>query len=242
MRWAKVPEWLLEALVAVPQEERRSVAPGTALAGFVALSVRSNFRTGEARVDWLELADAIDVTPRAARRVVELLGDVGALRRDGDRWFLAVGRRDLQVILAGAGDPEVTTCDPQVRDRDLQVTAAEAIGAGQGADSTHPLRAESLSEQSEPDADVWGLLVDHPGPHGVDMPKGQMELALPDPDRPALPPWMREHDKVGAVRAMRSTGEAGARAQVPDAGGARTDDAGTDPGSVAEPAAGAVAR
>lgn len=190
----------MPALLAVPRGERGSVAPSTALAAFVVLATRANFRTGEVTVDPSALATALDVTPRSARRTLALLQRVGALRADASRWWIS----DLQVRAA----------DLQVPNADLQVRPVNDVPAGHGADSGHPLRAEFLSEQPEGFAGERLRL--------VALDPGQMQLAIEDATSNDVREWLRDkharlRKPLSAVRA--TTDQHGPGARLPHARG-----------------------
>jgi hypothetical protein len=166
VRWAKVPDWVLDDLVAA---RGSGVAPGTALAGYVALALRADFTTGRVRATPADLSGWIGVTPRAARRVLSTLARAGAVE--------TVDKGDLYVRAEEPADREVRQADLQVRKADITVRPGPAVGAGQPADPATP------SEQN----------LSQTGLRAVEMVDGeQMELS---PQRaPVVDEWLADRD------------------------------------------------
>lgn len=113
-RFAKVPEWLPVALRYAVREPG-DCAPTFAVAAWVQLAMRADFRTWRARVIWPVLADGLGSTERSARRAVGMLRRVGAVTIEADgSALLHVDNPDTSGRLPGFSDTTVTTIDTSV--------------------------------------------------------------------------------------------------------------------------------
>lgn len=174
MRFAKVPEWLPAALIAVPRE-RSDAAPAVALMAFVVLAARADFRTWRVPVRLPELAAAIGQSERTARRAIDLLERVEAIQV-ADGWgTLAVENCDTGVRTGHARDTGVIGVATGVTNPATGVTTRPPKAAGQGTDSRTP-QTESFPER----------YVQHP----------LMAVVVSD----ELPEWMRDEDPIAAAR------------------------------------------
>lgn len=78
-RWAKVPEWLLPALLDAPRDRRGDASPLVAHACWVTIAVKyADYRTHTADVTRAQLARDLDLHSRTVRRALGLLDLVGA--------------------------------------------------------------------------------------------------------------------------------------------------------------------
>jgi len=177
-RFARVPEWLLEALGALAPEDRPGVSPATAVAVFAAVAARhADYRTGEARLDpgrRRDVADVLGVTERSVRRTLAVLAAVGAIRpTQVDRWVLEFDPpSDVTVRPALALVPGVRSSDVTVRSAGRPRPLMVSVSAGQS-----------------------------PNPEGLQRAEFSPE-SIEDSDDAAPPPeWARGPDKLGTLRA-----------------------------------------
>lgn len=195
MRWAKVPDWLLPALVAVPDDQRKGAAPRTALAVFTAIwTDHADYKTGQALVPLADIADALALSDRAVRRSVRLLELVGALttrrtrrgdRQGANRFELHLTQPDMDVRLAD--DPSRTPVSVQA---DMDVRAVDSKSAGQEIPSRTPVSA-LYPEETEPFPERALLRIE-----------GQLEMLSRDRS-PNVLAWFKDRDN----RLRRGTDE-----------------------------------
>lgn len=189
-RFAKVPEWLPVALRYAPREPR-DATPATAIAVFVELAMRADFRSWRVPVYWPVIAENCGISDRSARRAVALLRRVGAVTGDGIWATLAVDNPDLSGTLPGTGATESGTGATRPS------TGAVAL--------LHPRR-------SEPIFPVLQNLLQNCTQSPL------VAVVVPLEPRPPAPAWLHGdwHERLAAVRELSP--EDDRRPRVPDTG------------------------
>lgn len=211
MRWAKVPEWLLPALLAAPRDKRIDASPHVALACFVTIAgTHADWRTMKARVKNADLADELAVNTRTVRRALVMLERVGAASvvNVTERGGQTENEIALHVDAPGVGRarPPLTQESDPADARVIPLHRETAGQVGEGRTHASPLYSESASSPEAIEEDVWGL---------IEAPT--LPLVERDPD---VVRWLNDPDRLRhplpaeapPVRAMR----AASRAPEPD--------------------------
>lgn len=214
-RWAKVPEWLLPALLAAPRDRRIDASPPVALACWVTIAVKyADFRTLVAEVKRAQLACDLDVHPRTIRRALVLLDVVGAASVEDvtARGGQAANRVTLHLDEPGRVRHSLTRASDPL---DACVTPSEYESAGQdpwGLTHAPPLYSESL------------LLPEGPAVGGGEEGAEVIELLRPREEvvqRALSESFERLGREPSKVRHLRAASRApGTGARMLDSGGA----------------------
>lgn len=198
-RFAKVPEWLPVALRYAPREPR-DATPANALAVFVELAMRADFRSWRVPIYWPVIAENCGISDRSARRAVALLRRIGAVTVDGIWATLVVdnpGTGGELPGLSGTGAVE-------------SGTGARQSGTG-AVDDAHTRRSEPTI----------------PAPQNLlqNCTQSPLMVVVADQERPPAPEWLHGdwHARLAAVRAMQSETDGG-DTRVPDPGAEGTED------------------
>lgn len=190
-RWAKTPEWLLDALLSL-ERDRYDATPGNALLVHATLWLRfADWTTSRARCSHAQIGAATEMSRRTIQRTLDTLARVRAVRplESGKGWR-AVNNYEIAVDnplhVASLVTPPLVTGDASTR--------RETAG--------HRAHVASLVTQPIPEQELFTDAMSSWGLQGV--------LQIPDERAVPMPDWLRERfGRDQTLRSLRAADERG---------------------------------